>query len=99
MGYIRRNKNTFKHFSLIFSLSLSLSLPLWRPGPLEVTTFFFSFHILTNKSLNIWYQSSDLELGIMIEIRSNSQNSEKIAALSKITDSHEQTLQEVKKQL
>lgn len=35
----------------------------------------------------------------MIETISTSQNSEKIASLSKVTDSHEQTLQEVKKQL
>ena len=38
-------------------------------------------------------------MGITTETRSNSQNSKKIAALSKIIDSHEQTLQEVKKQL
>ena len=38
-------------------------------------------------------------MGITTETRSNSQNSKKIAALSKITDNHEQTLQEVKKQL
>ena len=35
-------------------LSLSLSLSLWRPGPLEVTNLFFSFHILTNKILTCY---------------------------------------------
>ena len=35
----------------------------------------------------------------MTETRSNIQNSKKIAALSKIADSHEQTLQEIQMQL
>ena len=35
----------------------------------------------------------------MTETHSNIQNSEKIATLSKVADSHEQTLQEIHKQL
>ena len=35
----------------------------------------------------------------MTETRSNSQNSEKIATMSKVLDYHEQTLQEIHKQL
>ena len=81
-----------------FSYS-DLSLSFYR-GPVPLKWPHFSlFSTPYKQNHNIWYQSSDPRLGNMTETRSNSQNFEKIAALSKITDNHEQTLRKIKKQL
>ena len=80
---------------LILSLSLSLSLSKFcygGQGSLEVSYQKFpkSFQFLTLVSEH--YNSTSPP---WLKTWSNSQNLEKIAALSKITDCHEHTLQEI----
>ena len=78
---------------------LSLSLSLWRPGSSRSD---LHNSLLPNSIIRFsifGIRAVDPYSSTMAETRSNSQNSEKIAALSKVTDSHEQSLQEIQKQL
>ena len=67
----------------------------WRPrSPQRDQPFNFPFWFLTLVSELCWSQFTT-----MTKTWSNSQNTEKITTMSKVLDCHEQTLQEIQKQL
>ena len=92
----RRNNTEITLLSLSLSLSISVFFS-WRPrspqSDLPQSTKSTQF----SRCLTFGIRALIHNFPTMTETRSNSQNSEKIAALYKVTDSHEQTLQGIQK--